>query len=61
VATVGGQEAFNTAIAVMLDDARVWRLAEMCKRRKDDPGAGDRQMGVSVARAPQIERGDVST
>ena len=31
-ATVG-QEAFDAAVAAMLDDARGWRLAEMRKRR----------------------------
>jgi hypothetical protein len=28
-----GQEAFDAAVAAMLDDARGWRLAEMRKRR----------------------------
>jgi hypothetical protein len=31
VATVGGQETFDAAVAAMLDDARGWRLAEMHK------------------------------
>jgi hypothetical protein len=33
VETAGGQEAFDAAVAAMLDDARGWRLAEMRKRR----------------------------
>jgi hypothetical protein len=32
VETAGGQEAFDAAVAAMLD-ARGWRLAEMRKRR----------------------------
>jgi hypothetical protein len=37
VETAGGPEAFSSAVAEMLDDARGWRLAEMRKRR--DAGA----------------------
>jgi hypothetical protein len=33
VETASGQEAFDAAVAAMLDDARGWRLAEMGKRR----------------------------
>ena len=33
VATASGQEAFDAAVAGMLDDARGWRLAEMRRRR----------------------------
>jgi hypothetical protein len=33
VETAGGKEAFDAAVAAMLDDARGWRLAEMPKRR----------------------------
>ena len=33
VETAGGQQAFDAAVAAMLDDARGWRLAEMRKRR----------------------------
>ena len=29
VETAGGREAFASAVAAMLDDARGWRLAEM--------------------------------
>ena len=32
ITTAGGQEAFDAALASMLDDARGWRLAEMRKR-----------------------------
>lgn len=35
VATAGGQEAFEAAVAAMLDDAHGWRLAEMGSR---EPG-----------------------
>jgi hypothetical protein len=34
VATAGGQEAFDSAVAAMLDDAGGWRLAELRKRRE---------------------------
>jgi hypothetical protein len=33
VATAGGQEAFDSGVSAMLDDARGWRLAELRKRR----------------------------
>lgn len=33
VETAGGQEAFDAAVAAMLDNACGWRLAEMCNRR----------------------------
>ena len=33
VETAGGLQAFESAVAAMLDDARGWRLAEMRKRR----------------------------
>jgi DNA-binding XRE family transcriptional regulator len=61
VATAGGQEAFNAAVAAMLDDARGWRLAEMRKRRSLTQEQVATRMGVSIARVSQIERGDVST
>jgi DNA-binding XRE family transcriptional regulator len=61
VATVGGQEAFDAAVAAMLDEARGWRLAEVRKRR----GMTQEQMAtlieISAARVSQIKRGDVST
>jgi hypothetical protein len=38
VETAGGQQAFDAAVAAMLDDARGWRLAEMRKRRGLPPG-----------------------
>jgi hypothetical protein len=31
--TAGGREAFDAAIGRMLDEARGWRLDDMCKRR----------------------------
>ena len=39
VETAGGQEAFDAAVAAMLDDARGWRLAN-AQAARDDPGAG---------------------
>jgi DNA-binding XRE family transcriptional regulator len=61
VATAGGQEAFDAAVAAMLDDARGWRLAEMRKRRGMTQEQVAVRMGVSIARVSQIESGDVST
>src|SRR5258706_13457679 len=61
IAAAGGQEAFDAAVAAMLDDARGWRLAELRKRRDLTQEQVAAQMGVSVARGSQIERGDVST
>jgi DNA-binding XRE family transcriptional regulator len=61
VATAGGQEAFDAAVAAMLDDARGWRLAELRKRRGLTQEQVAARMGVSVARVSQIEAGDVST
>jgi len=61
VGTAGGKEAFDAAVAAMLDDARGWRLAEMRKRRGMTQEQVAVRMGVSVARVSQIERGDVST
>src|SRR6201988_2088329 len=61
IATAGGQEAFDAAVAAMLDDARGWRLAEMRKRRGLTQEQVAVRMGVSVARVSQIESGDVST
>src|SRR5580692_9149832 len=61
VETAGGQEAFDAAVAAMLDDARGWRLAEMRKRRGMTQEQVAARMGVSVARVSQIESGDVST
>ena len=54
VETAGGQEAFDAAVAVMLDDARGWRLAEMRKRRGMTQDQVAARMGVSVARVSQI-------
>src|SRR5258708_6456211 len=59
VATAGGQEAFDAAVAATLDDARGWRLAEMRKRRGMTQEQVAARMGISVARVSQIERGDV--
>jgi DNA-binding XRE family transcriptional regulator len=61
VVTAGGQEAFDSAVTVMLEDARGWRLAEMRKRRGLTQEQVAVRMGVSVARVSQIESGDVST
>jgi transcriptional regulator with XRE-family HTH domain len=61
VQTAGGQEAFDSAVAAMLDDARGWRLAEMRKRRGMTQEQVATRMGISVARISQIESGDVST
>jgi DNA-binding XRE family transcriptional regulator len=61
VATARGREAFDAAVAGMLDDARGWRLADMRKRRGMTQEQVALRMGVSVARISQIERGDVST
>lgn len=61
VDTAGGQDAFNTAITQMLDQARGWRLAELRKRRAMTQQQVATRMGVSVARVSQIEAGDVST
>ena len=60
-AAVGGQEAFDAAIAAMLGDARGWRLAEIRERRGITQEQVAVRMGVSVARVSQIEHGDVST
>jgi DNA-binding XRE family transcriptional regulator len=61
VATAGGQEAFDAAVAAMLDDSRGWRLAEMRRRRELTQEQVAARMGISIARVSQIERGDVST
>jgi DNA-binding XRE family transcriptional regulator len=61
VGTAGGPEAFDAAVAGMLDDARGWRLAEMRRRRGMTQEQVAARMGVSVARVSQIEGGDVST
>ena len=61
VDTAGGPEAFDAAVAGMLDDARGWRLAEMRRRRGMTQKQVAARMGVSVARVSQIEGGDVST
>src|SRR5215475_14365505 len=61
VETAGGQQAFDTAVSAMLDEARGWRLAEMRKRRDMTQDQVAQRMGVSVARISQIESGGVST
>ena len=61
IATAGGPEAFDAAVAAMLDDARGWRLAEMRKRRGMTQEQVAARMGGSVARLAQVESGDVST
>lgn len=59
--TAGGQEAFDTAVDAMLDDARGWRLTELRKRRGMTQEQVATRMGISVARVSQIEAGSVST
>jgi DNA-binding XRE family transcriptional regulator len=61
VETAGGQEAFDTALGQMLDQARGWRLAELRKRRDMTQEQVAARMGISVSRVSQIENGDVST
>ena len=61
IETAGGLEAFDTAVAAMLDDARGWRLAEMRKRCGLTQEQVATRMGVPVARISQIESGDIST
>ena len=61
VETAGGEEAFEAAVAAMLNEARGWRLAEMRKRREMTQEQVAQRMSVSVARVSQIESGDVST
>ena len=61
VENAGGEEAFDTAMGAMLDEARGWRLAELRKRREMTQEQVASRMGVSVARVSQIEAGDVST
>jgi DNA-binding XRE family transcriptional regulator len=61
IETAGGEQAFEAAVAAMLDEARGWRLAEMRKRREMTQEQVAQRMGVSVARVSQIESGDVST
>jgi|HubBroStandDraft_1064217.scaffolds.fasta_scaffold56125_1 hypothetical protein len=53
VETAGGQDAFDAAVAAMLDDARGWRLAELRKRRGMTQEQVAVRMGVSVARVPR--------
>lgn len=61
VESAGGQEAFDTAMGQMLDQARGWRLVELRKRREMTQEQVAARMGVSVSRVSQIENGDVST
>lgn len=61
VDTAGGQDAFDTAVGEMLDQARGWRLTELRQRRSMTQEQVASRMGVSVARVSQIEAGDVST
>jgi DNA-binding XRE family transcriptional regulator len=57
VETGGGKQAFEAAVAAMLDDARGWRLAEMRKRRGMTQEQVADRMGVSVDRVSQIDSG----
>jgi DNA-binding XRE family transcriptional regulator len=61
VDTAGGQDAFDAAVDVMLDEARGWRLVELRKRRGMTQEQVATRMEVSVARVSQIEAGNVST
>src|SRR5262245_42872370 len=61
VDTAGGQDAFDSAVGQMLDQARGWRLAELRKRREMTQEQVAARMGISVSRVSQIENGDVST
>jgi DNA-binding XRE family transcriptional regulator len=61
IETAGGQEAFDSAVTAMLDEARGWRLADMRKRRGMTQEQVALRMGISIARVSQIEGGDVST
>jgi DNA-binding XRE family transcriptional regulator len=61
VETAGGQQAFDTAVGAMLDEARGWRLAELRKRRDMTQEQVANRMGITVSRVSQIENGDVST
>jgi DNA-binding XRE family transcriptional regulator len=61
VETAGSQDAFDSAVGEMLDQARGWRLAELRKRREMTQEQVASRMGISVARVSQIEAGAVST
>ncbi|WP_028648845.1 helix-turn-helix transcriptional regulator [Nocardiopsis sp. CNT312] len=61
IETAGGEQAFEEAVARLLDGARAWRLVEMRKRRGLGQAQVAQRMGVSVARVSQIEAGDLST
>ena len=61
IETAGGQEAFDSAIVRMLEEARGWRLADMRKRRGLTQEQVAERMGVSTSRVSQIESGDLST
>ena len=57
VETTGGQDAFDAAVAAMLDAARGWRLAEMRKAARNDSRAGRRQDGcIGRPGVPDRER-----
>jgi DNA-binding XRE family transcriptional regulator len=57
----GGVEAFEAGVQRLKDEAQGWRLADMRRRRGLTQAQVARQMGVSVARVSQIEKGAVST
>jgi DNA-binding XRE family transcriptional regulator len=57
----GGIEKFEEGVQRLKDQARGWRLADMRKRRGMTQAQVAKQMGVSVARVSQIEKGVVST
>ena len=61
VESAGSQEAFDSALGEMIEEARGWRLAELRKRRGMTQEQVASRMGVSMARVSQIEAGAVST
>jgi DNA-binding transcriptional regulator YiaG len=52
IETAVGPEAFDTAVGVMLDVTRGWRLAELRRRRELTQEQVAIRMDVSVARLP---------
>ncbi|AFU04216.1 helix-turn-helix domain-containing protein [Nocardia brasiliensis] len=61
VETAGGPEEFEAGVEQLQDRARGWRLAELRKHRGLSQKQVAEQMGVSVARVSQIEKGEVAT
>ncbi len=61
IETAGGAEQFEAEIQRLRDEAQAWRLADMRRRRGLTQNEVAENMGVSVGRVSQIEKGDVST